>query len=136
MEANPYAVIGYELNMAEEEVLHRVARLKQEGYIRRLGPIYNSAGLGYTSTLIAMSISPKKIDEAAEVINRHAGVTHNYVRSGKYNVWFTFIASGREQLEKALNEIREQTGTHDMLILPATRLFKVNVNLSIPEGQA
>jgi DNA-binding Lrp family transcriptional regulator len=133
VEVNPYAVIGAELDMAEQEVLDRVARLKQEGYIRRLGPVFNSAKLGYTSTLIALAVPPEQIDEAAEVINRYMGVTHNYVRAGKYNIWFTFIASSKERLEKALNNIRARTGTHEMLILPASRMFKVNVNLPMLE---
>lgn len=135
VEAEPYAVIGAELGMEEQEVLNRVARLKQEGYIRRLGPIFNSAKLGYTSLLIALIVPPEKIDETAQVINRYPGVTHNYVRSGKYNVWFTFIASSTERLEKALSDICAQTEPQDMLILPATRMFKVNVNLPLLEDQ-
>lgn len=135
VETNPYRVIGDELGMAEQEVLNRIARLKQAGYIRRLGPIFNSAKLGYTSMLVALAVSPEEVDEAAAVINRYTGVTHNYVRSGKYNIWFTFIASGKERLDKALDDIREQTGAQDVLILPATRLFKINVNLPIMEGQ-
>lgn len=135
VDANPYAVIAAELGIEEQEVLKRVAGLRQEGYIRRIGPIFNSTELGYTSTLIALAVPEEKIDEAAKVINRYTGVTHNYVRSGQYNVWFTFIASSQERLEAALRDIREQTGIQDMLILPATRLFKVNVNLRIPEGR-
>lgn len=134
--ANPYAIIGAELNMDEQEVLNRVAKLKQQGYIRRIGPAFNTAKLGYISTLIALAVPEEKIDQAAEVINRYPGVTHNYVRTGTYNVWFTFIAACQAELEDALTNIREQTGLDDMLVLPATRLFKVNVNLRIPEGWA
>lgn len=133
VEVNPYAVIGAELAMGEQEVLNRVARLKQEGFIRRLGPVFDSAKLGYISRLVALSIPPEQIDKAAEVINSYTGVTHNYVRTGKYNVWFTFIAPNEERLEKALSDIRERTGPQDILILPATRLFKVNVNLPMLE---
>lgn len=135
VEAMPFAVIGAELGMEEQEVLDRVARLKQAGYIRRLGPIFNSARLGYSSMLIALAVAPEKIDEAAQVINRYPGVTHNYVRSGQYNIWFTFIASSAGRLERALKEIRERTEIQDMLILPAERMFKVNVNLTMPEDQ-
>lgn len=132
--ANPYAVIGAELGMDEQEVLSRVARLKEAGYIRRIGPIFNSGALGYVSTLVALDVPPEKIDAAAEIINRYTGVTHNYVRSGRFNIWFTFTASSSGRLEAALQEIRGQTEARDMLLLPSARLFKVNVHLPIMEG--
>lgn len=131
---SPYALIGAELAMDEAEVINRVGQLKQQGYIRRIGPSFNSAKLGYASTLIALAVPPEKIDETAAVINCYQGVTHNYVRTGKYNVWFTLIAAGKERLERAITEISRQTGMSDMLVLPATRLYKVNVNLCIPEA--
>lgn len=129
----PYSVIGEELGMTEQEVLERVIKLKQQGYIRRIGPFFSSHKLGYTSTLVALSVPEEAIDETAAVINRYAGVTHNYVRSGKYNMWFTFIATSEAQLQQSLADIRVQTGMTDMLILPATHMFKVNVNLRIAE---
>lgn len=132
---SPYALIGAELGMNEAEVINRVGQLKQAGYIRRIGPSFNSAKLGYASTLVALAVPPAKIDETAAVINGYQGVTHNYVRTGKYNVWFTLIAAGKERLEKAIKEIGEQTGISDMLVLPAARLYKVNVNLYIPEAR-
>jgi len=132
----PYAVIGTELGMTEQEVLERVARLKQEGYIRRIGPCFNSHELGYTSTLVALSIPEETIVEAAAIINRYTGVTHNYIRSGTYNMWFTFIASSQAQLEQDLADIRNQIGMTAMLVLPATHMFKVNVNLHITEDRA
>lgn len=132
---SPYALIGAELGMNEAAVINRVGQLKQAGYIRRIGPSFNSAKLGYESTLIALAVPPEIMDETAVVINSYQGVTHNYVRTGKYNVWFTLIAAGKERLEKAIKDIGEQTGISDMLVLPATRLYKVNVNLCIPEGK-
>ncbi len=37
VEPHPYRVIGSRLEMDEEEVLDRIARLREEGIIRRLG---------------------------------------------------------------------------------------------------
>jgi DNA-binding Lrp family transcriptional regulator len=36
----PYAVIGQELGMTEQEVIDYVRRFKEQGYIRRIGPFY------------------------------------------------------------------------------------------------
>jgi siroheme decarboxylase len=133
VDIRPYAVIGKELNMSEEEVVERVRRLRAEGYIRRIGPFFNSRKLGYTSTLVAFAVPDEKVEETAKIINRYIGVTHNYIRPGTYNMWFTFIASGVEQLQQSLADICQKTGISDMLVLPSTHTFKVNVNLRIME---
>jgi DNA-binding Lrp family transcriptional regulator len=135
VDARPYAVIGTQLGMPEEEVLERITRLKEAGFIRRIGPFYNSRNFGYASTLVGFAVPEDKVEDAARIINEYKGVTHNYIRSGTYNMWFTFIAASKEHLENSLNDIREKTGLHKMLILPATRMFKVNVNLRLLEDE-
>jgi siroheme decarboxylase len=133
VDMHPYAVIGKELNMSEEEVVDRIRRLKAEGYIRRIGPFFNSRELGYTSTLVALAVPDEKVEETAKIINRYIGVTHNYIRPGTYNMWFTFIASSAEQLQQSLADICQKTGISNMLVLPSSHMFKVNVNLRIME---
>jgi hypothetical protein len=87
-------------------------------------------------TLVALAVPPERIEEVAEIINRYSGVTHNYVREDEYNVWFTYIAESKEKLQQVLASIRKKTGLNDMLILPATHTFKVNVNLKLGEVKA
>jgi len=55
----------------------------------------------------------------AEAVNRHPGVTHNYLRENAFNVWFTFIAPSMEEIEAKLSEISAETGVTDILNLPA-----------------
>jgi siroheme decarboxylase len=127
----PFDAVGAELGISGDEVIERVRRLKDKGIIRRIGAVFESRALGYTSTLCAARVPEEQIRAFADVVNSYPGVTHNYRRSNEYNVWFTFIASDRDALEQALDEIRKKTGVTDILSLKAVRTFKINATFEL-----
>jgi DNA-binding Lrp family transcriptional regulator len=127
----PFDAVGAELGISGDEVIERVRRLKEKGIIRRIGAVFESRALGFTSTLCAARVPEEKVRAFADVVNSYPGVTHNYRRSNEYNVWFTFIASDRDALEKALDEIRKKTGVTDILSLKAVRTFKINATFEL-----
>lgn len=129
--SRPYLAVADELNLTEKEVLHRVSRLKKTGIIRRIGGNFVPGKLGYVSTLCAASVPTNRIDQFAEVVNRYPGVTHNYQRDNKYNVWFTFIAPSMEEIQENLNQISQETGVGDILNLPATNVFKIRAQFDV-----
>ena len=127
----PFDAVGAELGISGDEVIERVSRLKEKGIIRRIGAVFKSRALGFTSTLCAARVPEEKIRAFADVVNSYPGVTHNYRRSNEYNVWFTFIASDPEALERALDEIREKTGVTDILSLKAVKTYKINATFEL-----
>jgi DNA-binding Lrp family transcriptional regulator len=131
MTPRPYEDIGRELGLAEDDVIRRVQQLKAVGIIRRIGGNFAPDRLGYVSTLCAASVPADKIDVFASTVNRYRGVTHNYLRENRYNIWFTFIAPSRQVIEKRLADIARQTGIDDILNLPATRVFKIKAEFRV-----
>ena len=131
LNSRPFLQIGREVGISEKETLKRIIRLKQSGIIRRIGGEFDSSKLGYASTLCAARVAEEEVPRFVELINSYPGVTHNYRRKHKYNIWFTFIAESREKIERALKEIRERSGVDDILDLPAVKLFKLKVDLKI-----
>ena len=129
--ARPYEAIGRELNLPEAEVLERLQRLKETGIIRRIGGNFSPEKLGFVSTLCAASVPPDKVDGFADTVNRYPGVTHNYMRDNHFNVWFTFIAPSMEDIEANLAAITRETGVHEILNLPATRVFKIRAKFDV-----
>ena len=127
----PFDAVGAELGIPGDEVLERVKRLKESGVIRRIGAVFDSRKLGYTSTLCAARVPEDQVRSFVEVVNGYPGVTHNYRRSHEYNIWFTFIAPNPDALEKALAEIRQRTGITDILDMPAVKTYKINATFEL-----
>ncbi|MCL1983760.1 MAG: AsnC family transcriptional regulator [Clostridiales bacterium] len=121
----PYGALALQLGLSEEDVLHRIRKMKEENIIRRIGGVFDSSKLGYQSTLCAMSVPAGKTCEAARVINGFEGVTHNYLRDGDYNIWFTVIAQSKARLADIVSEIQQRTGI-EVHSLPAMRKFKID----------
>ena len=129
--SRPYRTIGEKLGLAEDDVLKRVYRLKESGIIRRIGGNFAPEKLGFVSTLCAAKVPEDKISQFAEAVNRYPGVTHNYRRENKFNIWFTFIAPSMDEINTSLKQIAAETGVTDILNLPATRVFKIRAEFKV-----
>ena len=127
----PYRSIAEELGLTEDEVLARIRRLKKSGIIRRIGGNFTPEKLGFVSTLCAAKVPEEKISQFAQVVNRYPGVTHNYRRENKYNIWFTFIAPSMEEIRASLKQIAAETGVTEILNLPATKVFKIRAEFKL-----
>lgn len=130
--SRPYAEIGSQLGLTEAETLAHVRALRQRGLIRRLGANFQSAKLGFRSTLCAARVPPEKLEAFTAEINAHAGITHNYLRDHSYNVWFSYIGPSWDEVCATLEAISERTGIA-ILNLPATRLYKIRVDFPMEE---
>ncbi|MFC1474425.1 AsnC family transcriptional regulator [bacterium] len=129
----PFAEFGEKLGISEAETLERVRRMDEEDRFRRIGPSFAPRKMGYTSTLCAARISTENFDDAVSFINKYPQITHNYERDDFFNVWFTVIARGEEEVERILDEIRENTGAEEVLNLPATHIFKILVQFDVED---
>ena len=130
LDAHPFKVLANKIGITEEEVISRMQRLHDEGAVRRIGPIINSKGTGRVGTLVALKAPEDQIDQIAEKINSYPEVSHNYLRPGEYNVWFTLSAPNREPLDEILNELKKEVKC-PMMDMPTTHLFKIGVNFKI-----
>jgi len=130
IEEQPFEVIAGSVGISEAEVIQRVRSLKDSGIIRRIGAVVNPRGIGWTSTLCAADVPLETIDAFLAFVNNYAEVTHNYLREGKPNCWFTLIAPGNERLSEIIGEIENAFGLR-ILNLPASRVFKINVALDM-----
>ena len=131
IDSKPYLVIAKKLGLNEKDVIKRVKRLKKTGIIRRIGGNFVPEKLGFVSTLCAARVPEDKIESFSKEVNRHDGVTHNYLRENEYNIWFTFIARSMEEIDKNLKSIAEKTEVNDILNLPATKVFKIKAQFSL-----
>ncbi|MCW3130934.1 MAG: AsnC family transcriptional regulator [Methanophagales archaeon] len=132
----PWAEIGKRLGITEEEVLSRSERLSSDGVIRKLRTILNGQKVGgCASTLMAMRVPAEKMEKVVSIVNEYMSVTHNYQREHDYNLWFTVTTCGGKDLRSTVDEIKGRTGIpdSDVLDLPTTRVFKVDVRFKFTD---
>lgn len=129
----PYAALAGALGIGEAEVLRRVLRLKEIRVLRQVSAIFDTRALGYSSCLVAARVDPGRVDEAARVISRHPGVTHNYRRNHPFNLWFTLAVApdSRLGLERTSEILGKEAGAEAIRLFPTLRLFKIGVRLDM-----
>ena len=146
LEERPYQVLADMLNaqgsageqpresFTEQQVFDAVENLRKAGVIRRIGGIYDSHRLGFISRLCAGKVpsiatgaaDDSALDIFAAAVNEIPAITHNYVRSHEYNVWFTVIAESEGKICRIVDGLCAATALHDVHVLYATKKFKIN----------
>jgi len=136
LEPRPYAAVAREAELGEEEVLARVQRLLDARIIRQVTPIYDTRAFGYGSMLVAAKVDPEHPWRAAQHVNAHPGVSHNYLRDHEFNMWFTIAVEEDSKLglQGTLDVLQEQTGAESIRQLPTLKLFKIRMDLEMVGG--
>jgi DNA-binding Lrp family transcriptional regulator len=127
----PFEAIANELNVTQDEVINILKEQKEQNIIRQTSAIFDTKSLGYKSSLVAFEIDEDKIDDAVEIINSHPGISHNYERNHKFNIWFTLAVAPETKLglDETVKLIAKLTKANDFIILPTLKLFKISVKL-------
>ena len=119
------------MEVEEQVVIERLDELKTKGFIRRIGPFFDSTKLGYEGTLVALDVEEDCLEAVAKVINGYHGVTHNYEREGTLNLWFTLLTPDLEMQEEILETIQNLKGVKRLISLPAIKKYKVSVQFTL-----
>lgn len=127
----PFRDLAQQLGTTEENVIEHLRRLKEDGYIRRIGPFFDSGRLEYKGTLVALKVKDGCMQSVAEAINRYPGATHNYQREGEYNLWFTLLTHSEEKRSQILSEIRALPGVEKLMNLVSNKKYKINVQFKL-----
>ena len=131
IESRPYAVLGEKTGISEEEALERVRKMRKNRIIRRMGANFQSKKLGWVSTLCAAKVPADRMEAFTALVNAEPGVTHNYEREGRYNLWFTLNTCSPQQERQILAQIKGLPGVVDMLNLKANKKYKINVQFKL-----
>jgi DNA-binding Lrp family transcriptional regulator len=136
IEPRPYAAVARALEVPEQRVLERVQELVDERIIRQVTPIYDTRALGYGSMLVAAKVDPEHPWRAAQIVNSHPGVSHNYLRNHDFNMWFTIAVEEDSALglQGTLDVLQHLTGAESIRQLPTLKLFKIRMDLELVGG--
>jgi siroheme decarboxylase len=131
LESRPFAALATRLGVSEPEVRARVGKVKDTGVLRQLSAIFDTRALGYSSALVAAKVEADHIDDAAEVVSVHPGVSHNYKRNHAYNLWYTVAVPPGESLDDHVDVLHRSSGALVTRKLPTLRLYKIGVKLDM-----
>jgi siroheme decarboxylase len=127
----PFLELVKKYHITEDEIIHRIKKLKDTGIIRQISAIFDTRKLGYKSALVAFAVDKNKIDEVANEINKHPGVSHNYERNHEYNVWFTLAVPPDGDMKADLDKMASLDGVLKYRVLPTLKMFKIGVKLDM-----
>jgi DNA-binding Lrp family transcriptional regulator len=133
LELRPYARVAELADETEDWVLARVQELIDDRIIRQVTPIFDTRALGYSSMLVAAKVDAENPHRAAQIINSHPGVSHNYLRNHDFNLWFTIATEPGSKLglEGTLEVLQRLTGAESVRQLPTLKLFKIRMDLEM-----
>jgi siroheme decarboxylase len=129
----PYQHVAAASGISESDALARVKQLIDERIIRQVTPIFDTRALGYSSMLVAAKVDPENPWRAANVINQHPGVSHNYLRNHEFNIWFTIATEPDSPLglDRTLEVLAQEAGAESVRQLPTLKLFKIRMDLEM-----
>jgi DNA-binding Lrp family transcriptional regulator len=134
----PFAELGARIGVDESEMLERVRRLHagETPVIRQISAIFDTRKLGYDSMLVAFKVPPDQLERAAAELNRNPGISHNYERSGQFNIWFTIAvpADAALSLEEQVARLAWKVRAEHYALLPTLALYKIGVQLDVERG--
>jgi DNA-binding Lrp family transcriptional regulator len=131
---HPFAAVGAELGMDEDEVLERLRRMLAQGVLTRFGPLVQIERAGGRFVLAALEVPEERFEAVAALVNSLPAVAHNYRREHAFNMWFVVAAESQAQADATLDRIAGLTGL-PVHAFPKLREYFVGLHLPGPQSQ-
>jgi DNA-binding Lrp family transcriptional regulator len=131
MVRRPFAAIGNDLGISESEVMDIIEEYKNRRIIRNIAAIFNPQSLGYAIGLVGIEVPERLIENAVAHINGHPGVSHNYLRNHRINIWFTLADEDETRFRRSAKLLAHTAGANDTLVLKTEQVFKIGVRLPV-----
>ncbi len=121
----PYEAIGAMLGVSSEAVRGRLATMREQGLVRRIGAVPNHYRLGWVANgMTVWDVADERVDELGAQVGALPGVTHCYRRPRAlplwpYNLFAMVHGRTRADVERQAQQIRGLLGVacrgHDIL---------------------
>jgi DNA-binding Lrp family transcriptional regulator len=128
----PFADIGQEFGISEDEVIERLRRMLAHGTLTRFGPLFQIERAGGLFVLAALEVPEADFARITALVNALPEVAHNYRREHRLNMWFVVAAESHEAAQAALERIERITGLK-VHAFPKEREYFVGLRLKAQE---
>ncbi|MCM8800866.1 MAG: Lrp/AsnC family transcriptional regulator [Candidatus Omnitrophica bacterium] len=132
LRSRPFLDLAKRLNLKEKDLIKKIRVLKNRGIIRYIGAVFDLKKIGLKSSLIALSVKKKGLNRVVKIINSYPEITHNYLRSDKFNLWATISANSNQKILEIIRDIKKKTKIKNILNLKTIKVFKIDARFKIP----
>jgi DNA-binding Lrp family transcriptional regulator len=127
--STPYKEIAEELNMSEDELIHKVKAYNQCGILKRIGAILYHRKAGFNANaMVVWKIDDMDLDRVGRYMASISEVSHCYERkpcaSWNYNLYTMIHEKDRESCNRIIEGIANTIGIKDYKILYSTKELK------------
>lgn len=125
----PFDWLAEQVGLTEEEVIALIARLKENGVIRRFGATLRHQQSGFpANVMVAWRVDEDRIEEIGPELAGFRMVSHCYQRTvtheWTYNLYTMVHGQSREDCRATVREMAEATGMDDYQLLYSVEELK------------
>ncbi|MBU1689325.1 MAG: Lrp/AsnC family transcriptional regulator [Gammaproteobacteria bacterium] len=125
---HPFAEVAARFNIAEQELIARIASLLENKVLSRFGPMYHAERMGGSLSLAAMKIPAEDFERVVGIVNAMPEVAHNYARDHILSMWFVLATETSQAHAEALKKIERETG-YAVYDMPKIKEYFVGLQL-------
>lgn len=120
--AEPYKVLAEKIGITEEELLARIAAMRAEKKIRKVGAVLRHREVGFTSNALCVwDVPDVRVDEVARHMAEHPRVSHCYDRNRAadwpYNLYTMIHGFSQDECEAIAAALAAETGIGERRML-------------------
>lgn len=105
----PYLEAAQRLGLDESDLIARLARMREEGVVTRIGPLYQIERIGGAFTLAALHAPAARYEAIAQSVNALPQIAHNYARTHELNMWFVIATETPQEIDSVIRHIETAT---------------------------
>ena len=126
---DPYGDIAKKIGCSKAEVIKRLKKFNNNGFIKRVVAILNHRDSGYPENGMLAAVVPKRVlMDAGQNLSVEPNVTHCYERKSydnwPYNLYAMIHGKTRTDVEDTVEKFVTKTNIADYQILYSTKEFK------------
>ena len=125
----PYRDIAWQMGSDEATVIAALDRLTRAGLISRIGAVVTPHKAGW-STLAAMAVPPRRLEQVADLVSSYPEVNHNYEREHRLNLWFVVTGPDVLHVGSVLKAIEARSGLA-VLDLPLVEAYRLDLGFPL-----
>ncbi len=122
------------LDISITSLLKLVHELKERGIIRRVGAVLNYRARGLEAALVGLQVPETEIENVSQHVNSLGGVSHNFLREHRYNMWFVIKRSSIEEIVRIVRSLVERYRIHNYVVLRSVKTYRLDVRFNLYRG--